>query len=403
MDPVAILLLAIAAIFVVGTLGELVFERTGIPDVIWLILVGVAVGPVGGLITRTELIDVAPYLAAFTLIVILFEGGSRIPLDQLRASAGRASLLALVGFLLAVTGVAGVTQVLAAFGGMPDGWTLGHGILAGCILGGSSSVIIMPTLARAKLEPVLSSTLSLESALTDVLCVVGASTMIGLLGSEAASGSPVLALLRSFGLGAGAGVVAGLVWMVVLALLHTSERSYPLTLAALLALYVAVDEIGGSAALAVLGFAVVVGNGQLIGRKLNLGVDADLRTDVRGFNQQMAFMIKSFFFTFIGLMLGPPWRLIALGLGLAAALYLTRVVAARIACSGNGWDRPRRSLIAVALPRGMAAGVLATMPATAGVPATESLPVTVFAAVVGTILIFVFGFPRFSARLPAPD
>jgi hypothetical protein len=60
-----------------------------------------------------------------------------------------------------------------------------------------------------------------------------------------------------------------------------------------------------------------------------------------------------------------------------------------------------RRLIVVALPRGMAAGVLSTMPAYAGVPNTEMLPVLVFACVITTIAIFTGGFWWFRPRGPA--
>jgi hypothetical protein len=50
MDPVAIFLLTIAAIFLIGVLGEIVFEKTGVPDVVWLIAVGVLLGPVSGVV-----------------------------------------------------------------------------------------------------------------------------------------------------------------------------------------------------------------------------------------------------------------------------------------------------------------------------------------------------------------
>lgn len=74
--PVANFLLAIAGIFLIGSGGELIFQRTNIPDVIWLILAGIALEPVGGLITRPLLGSIAPYFAALTLVVVLVEGGS---------------------------------------------------------------------------------------------------------------------------------------------------------------------------------------------------------------------------------------------------------------------------------------------------------------------------------------
>jgi hypothetical protein len=52
-----------------------------------------------------------------------------------------------------------------------------------------------------------------------------------------------------------------------------------------------------------------------------------------------------------------------------------------------------RRLVWVALPQGMAAGVLSTMPMQAGIVATEHLPPIVFAAATMTILIFAVGVP----------
>jgi hypothetical protein len=57
-------------------------------------------------------------------------------------------------------------------------------------------------------------------------------------------------------------------------------------------------------------------------------------------------------------------------------------------------------MVLISLPRGMAAGVLATMPAHRGVPGTENVPLAVFATVLSTILIFAIGFPIVQRRLP---
>ncbi|MFH0902876.1 MAG: hypothetical protein V2A73_19790, partial [Pseudomonadota bacterium] len=53
----------------------------------------------------------------------------------------------------------------------------------------------------------------------------------------------------------------------------------------------------------------------------------------------------------------------------------------------------QRKLVIVSLPRGMAAGVLATLPASAGVAGTSQFPTIVFACVLATILVFAVGFP----------
>ncbi len=80
MSPVTLFLICIAAIFLIGTFGEVVFTRTRVPDVIWLILVGIFIGPVLGIVTRATLLGIAPYFSALTLVFVLFEGGSRLDL-----------------------------------------------------------------------------------------------------------------------------------------------------------------------------------------------------------------------------------------------------------------------------------------------------------------------------------
>ena len=112
MDPVAAFLLTIAGVFLIGTLGEIVFRRTGLPDVVWLIVVGVVLGPISGAVTTQRLSAIAPYFAALTLIVILFEGRSRLRVAGLGQAAGRALLLRRLTFLLAPVAISGLRMIL---------------------------------------------------------------------------------------------------------------------------------------------------------------------------------------------------------------------------------------------------------------------------------------------------
>jgi cell volume regulation protein A len=393
MSPVALFLLTIAGIFLIGTLGELVFRRTQIPDVLWLLLVGMALGPIAGVLSREQLGAIAPYFGALTLVVVLFDGGSRLRLSEISRAAPRSGLLALLSFSIAVAAAAGVAGLARAVGWLPASWTWQHAVLLGTIVGGSSSIIIMPAMGLARVRPAVANLVNLESAFTDAFCVVGAAAMIDLTLGGTAGGSPGAALARSFGLGSAVGIVSGLLWLLLLRLLRASEHAYPITLSALLVLYVAIDQLGGSAALGILSFAIVVGNADLIGARLGFGDSLELGADVRGFNRQVTFIIKSFFFTFMGAMLGPPWPLVVLGGLLGLVLLAARLPAVWLALLGSGLEPAERRLVLVALPRGMAAGVLATMPWAAGVPATENLPNLVFAAAFITILIFAVGLP----------
>ena len=406
MSDVSLFLLVVASIFVIGIVGEVVFTRTGIPDVVWLIVTGIFLGPIFGLVSRNDLQVAAPYFGALTLVVVLFDGGSKLRLGELSLAAGRGTLLAIVGFLLTVAFLMPVVMLGVVAGLLPSEWTWLQCLLVGTILGGSSSVVIMPALSKAGLSSKITNLVNLESALTDVLSVVatGACLAIATARGEAVSASAAGGMLgQSFGLGIAGGFVAGVFSVIALRQVRKSGYAYPLILGMLMFLYVAVDESGGSAALAILVAAVVIGNGPSVSRVIGLAKEARLGSSLVGVHDEMTFIIKSFFFCFLGAMLGPPVGLLLFGVVLGIVIFLARLPNIVIATAKSGFSKEAKQLIAVLLPRGMAAGVLAMMPYQAGIPHTKDLPVLVFAAVFTTILLFAAGFPILKKRLPPED
>jgi cell volume regulation protein A len=401
MSPVTLFLICLAAIFLIGTFGEIVFTRTKVPDVVWLIVVGILIGPVLGIVTRETLLSVAPYFSALTLVLVLFEGGSRLDLVQLYRVAARSVLLSILSFLFSTVAVTLVSRLMVESGLLPGSWDWHQELLIGLIVGGTSPIVIMAAIARAGVPAEAANLISLESALSDVLCIVAVSSVIGIFKSGEVGNGPWFDLLRSFGLGILVGAAGGMLWLLLLEWLKDNEHAYPITLSALLLLYVLVESVGGSGALGVLSFAVVVGNARHIGRRVNIAQDLSLHDDVRGFHSQMFFIIKSFFFTFVGAMLGPPWGLATAGAILAAVLLVARYPAAWLAMLHSSLQPRQRKIVFMSVPRGVAAGVLATLPVAAGLPGMAELPTVVFACVVGTILLFATGFPLVMRGAPS--
>jgi cell volume regulation protein A len=253
------------------------------------------------------------------------------------------------------------------------------------------------------LSPRHSSVINLESALTDVLCVVATGALISYLVVSAGDANPALELIRSFGIGIGYGLMAGFCSLLVLRRLGQSSHAYPLILGFLFALYVLIDESGGSAAFGILTAAVIVGNSRDLSPVIGLARGYRLTRMVEKTHDQIAFFVKSFFFVFIGAMLAPPASLIFAGAFLGLLLLAARIPAVILATLGSDVSRPARGLMCVSLPRGMAAGVLAMMPAQAGIADMRELPVVVFSCVFTTILIFAGGFPVYRSRLTVED
>ncbi|MEZ4288288.1 MAG: hypothetical protein R3A47_09140 [Polyangiales bacterium] len=70
-----------------------------------------------GLVQQSQLQTAAPHFGALTLVMVLFDGGSELRLKELGLAAGRGSLMAVLGFALAVVFVA-VAVMVGVYAGL---------------------------------------------------------------------------------------------------------------------------------------------------------------------------------------------------------------------------------------------------------------------------------------------
>jgi NhaP-type Na+/H+ or K+/H+ antiporter len=208
-----------------GFLANYLFKRTGLPDMLILIFLGAVFGPILRVFDPTAVQRFAPYIAALALAYILFDGGMRLSIRKVISQSPRALLLALLGFVFSMLGTA--TFMVLVFG-MP----LLYGLLFGSICGGSSSVVVISLASKIKISDKGSITLILESAVTDILCIVVSLAFIGVL----ANGQTNIlgigeGIIGKFLIGAGIGVAAGFSWLVALRKVASMPFSYILTLA----------------------------------------------------------------------------------------------------------------------------------------------------------------------------
>ena len=84
-----------------------IFRRTKIPDVLFLVIIGICVGPVLGLTSPDLFGAVGPVFTIITLIIILFESGLTLKLNTIRSALGGAMILAPLTFFSTMGIVAG--------------------------------------------------------------------------------------------------------------------------------------------------------------------------------------------------------------------------------------------------------------------------------------------------------
>ena len=101
----AVQLIALGLLVITGNVLKRVFIVKKIPDIILLIFIGIIIGPVAGLISPSDLGIIGPIFSLMTLVIILFEGGISLRVQEIVGSLRGATLLSVLTFLTTSIGV----------------------------------------------------------------------------------------------------------------------------------------------------------------------------------------------------------------------------------------------------------------------------------------------------------
>ena len=391
-------------IILVGLAGELVFRRTGIPSVLFLMGFGVLLGPVFHLAEPTVVMTLAPYFGTLALLIILFDGGINLHIMKVVSETPLALLYSVMVFSVTVLSIMGFYVWW-----MQGEWL--HGLLIGTILGGTAAAIIIPVTAKmASLRDSAKVLLSLDSAISEVFVVVIALGLMGAMKEEGGTGGVIREIFHAFWDALMLAALAGALWARLLTWLRGQALSYMLTMAAILVLYYVAEVIGANGAITILLFGLVLSNMEfLVGRlampiRVLIGYELDeakfvLDEFLKRINEELSFLVRTFFYVLLGLILDfstmtASIALTSLGF-FVIAVTIRGVVTEILGRATNAWTSDERFVVAAMFPRGVATAVMAFLPTATGIPNTELFPIyalTVIAlGVVGmTIVLTIY-------------
>jgi len=367
-------------IVLLGFLANYTFRKTGLPDIIFLIVLGLLIGPIFGIIDVSSLEPVSPVLTALALITILFTSGLNLNFRKVMQEAPLATVLALTAMFASVMVLSSVFYWLM-------GWSLLKSILVGVILGGTSSSIVIPLIERVKIREDARLLLILESALTDAIIVIVALALIQLVNFPDTNQLVAAArnIASAFSVGAVFGTILGLIWIRVLHFLKNEPYDDILTLFILLLFFAVTEFLGGNGAIFALTFGLVLGNGVRIGNFFGMKDVVEAGTMMKKFQAEISFFIRTFFFVYIGMMfVVKEYLAVVLGLGLAALLLLARAVTVTFVTVNNEYLKRQRKILSYMIPRGISAAIVAKIAYDHGILSPFD-----FDVVVSTILITV--------------
>ena len=389
-----VILLAAGVVIFLGVAGEAFFKKTGIPDVAFLMIFGVIIGPVFGIIQPEAVIEVVPYFAALALIIIMFDGGLHLDIKHLVKTAHFSVTLAVLGFILSV-----VIITLAAHYAL--GWLWLESILLASIVGGSSSAIVFGLVRNIKISEEVKSMLSFESALTDILAMIVAfilfeAVLIGHFDLQTIQETLGRAVVVGLVLGFGVGVP----WMYISTKLGNTQHAYMLTLGILFVLFFLANEFGESGALTALVFGLMLGNKRHLSRILKFKlpkIEADDPT-----HNQLTFLVRSFFFVFVGLMASfGQIEYVVFGILVTIVVFGGRIFVGKITLTKR-FSKLDRAVTNSMIPRGLAAAVLATYPVTMGLSNAEAYTQIIFFIILSSVIITTIGL-GISKKIPPPE
>jgi len=372
MDPQTIkAILAIGSIVFIGFFGNLIFVRFRLPDVLILVALGMLIGPdllgkTFGLVTIDTLNGINNYqdlLLSGALILILFDGGLSLDVKTVIHSMKISTFIILLTLLTEITAVA-----LALYFLMDMDLLLAF--VVGAIVGGTGEAVVIPIANRLRVKPETKTMLVMESVITDVCVIVIALTLIQVI---ALGDFSVLSLVRSLAMkflfGAAVGFAAGIAWLFVLQKLQNQPLSYMITIGALLLVagFVELSPMESSAAVAALAFGLAIGNRKFIKRwltSLTLKLSSD--EHIHQFHSEISFFVRTFFYVYLGLMFRFSTFTalhLAIGVGIIGIIVAVRRTTSLIAYKVGDMDKSDAEALFSLMPRGLAAAVLATVPA----------------------------------------
>jgi len=390
-------------IFVIGMMVffahflSLQFRKTNIPDVLVLMLVGILIGPVMGIVTPEDFGKIGSLIATIALVVILFESGTSLNITTLGRSLGTTGLLATLCFALTALIVGAIGFAVLELQLLPS-------ILLGVILGGTSSAVVIPMVSALQLSEKPATVLVLESALTDVLCIVGVFALLQIYTQGGVDpGRLIGGVLSALIFAAVIGVVGGIGWLLVLGKVRDFLNTISSTLAYVFIVYGATEFLGFSGAIAALALGITLTNFQKFGLHRIPSIDSNIEPlnemDLV-FYREAVFLLKTYFFVYLGISIHfGAAELTLIAVAMVLLVYVMRLVLTRMVFRNESYSLRDAAITSMLAPKGLAAAVLAALPLQYGVVGGELIRDTTYMVVlvsisVTALLVMLYPVPQ---------
>lgn len=363
------IILTLGTIIFFGFSGVLVFRRTGIPDILFLIIIGLIIGPVFNLIDVAPFKNITAVFELLALVIILFYGGIELDYHLIKERFFPTIILFSSGF------IPGFIIIYFLF--KTYGYTSFESLILSSATGCISSAVIISIMDGMKVSDEIKTQLVIESTISDVICIVIAFFLIRTYnrGSEGfldMTGS----FSYNFFIPFITAILSGFLWLMALDKLRGKDYLYMLSLAIVLIFYSLFEIIGSNGAIFVITFGIVLSNEDHIFKFLNVDKNKIFDQNFVTIHKEITFLVKTFFFVYIGIIFTPSlftFRLILIILVTTIILILIRHGTVAIYSKLFHCHENDRIGLTFSIPRGLATAVIAGLPKIHNIPVADEI------------------------------
>tara|TARA_R110000850_G_scaffold125876_2_gene244523 strand:- start:2540 stop:4438 length:1899 start_codon:yes stop_codon:yes gene_type:complete len=374
--------LTLAGIALVSLICQLMAWRLRLPAILFLLLIGIVVGPVLGVIKPDEFLgDLLFPIVSLCVALILFEGSLTLKFEQLKETGPVVRKLVTVGALVTW----GVIS-LACY------WLIGLDVALSALFGAlvvvTGPTVVVPMLRTLRATPRISKVLRWEGILIDPIGALLAVLVYEWIVSQAAGHNGFMASLLIFveviGVGAIAGILGGFLMATAMRRRWVPEYLEVLaSLALVLVMFSVSNEIAHESGL----LTVTIMGIWLANAK---GIDIE---EILVFKEHLSVLLISGLFILLAARLDLD-ALLALGLPALALLaviqFVARPLAVWISSIGSELSWQERAMVAWVGPRGIVAAAVSALFALrleqSGYEDAALVSALTFAVIIGTVV-----------------
>ncbi len=317
--PLPTILMAVAAVILLGYIADALFKYARIPDVLLLMLIGILIVQVFHVFPDNYvsiLRGLIPILGSIALVIIIYDGTKGISLASGKLKSKKGLILSILDAILPPLVLAPLMYYLF-------GWPLIYGAILGAISASTGMVVVISILNRLNIPHDTYETMLVEATFNSVTSILVFTVLLSISANQLTSFTVTVNYLVDYvSVSLFIGAIAGIAWLFLMSVLRVAG-DYLVTIAVAILLYGTASFFNGAGIVAVFVFSIIIANYQLIGKYFKLKIQINEK-EARAVERNFTFLIKTFFFVFLGMVVVISMQYLIYGILIAAILIALR-------------------------------------------------------------------------------